>query len=140
VTAEEPREEAAPAEAPLTLERPSWRRLRRFLPLFIAAGVAAIGWVLLPHVPHDREIELKIKDPATIVGVEMGWSASSEAVHGGTWRYEAGKAPAAIFSHVSLPDGRYEVDVEVHRQGAPDDTWKRSVDLEKVEHLTLRVP
>jgi hypothetical protein len=127
----------AAAAAPPKPQNRGWRRVA---PLFLVAAVAAIGWILLPKLPHEREIELKVKDPASVVSVEMSWASKGDAVHGGSWRFDAGKAPPALFSKLSLSDGRYEVDIEVRRAEGPLESWHRSIDLEKVEHMTLRVP
>jgi hypothetical protein len=140
-------EAAAPDEAPLPNEPPQderppvrERRFRRFTPLLLIAGAVAVVSILFPKMPHDREIELKVADPGSVVAVDMSWSADAEPIHGGTWRFAPGKAPAALFSTVSLPDGRYDLDVTVSRAAGDRESWRRSVALEKVEHMTLRVP
>ena len=37
-------------------------------------------------------------------------------------------------------DGRYDLDVLVSRADGASQPWHRSVELEKADHLTLRVP
>jgi hypothetical protein len=137
----EPAPEPAPEPEPEPAPEPRGQsRWRRFTPLLLVAAAVAVGSILLPKLPREREIELKVADPASIVSVDVSWSAGDEPIHGGTWRFSPGKAPAAVISRVSLPDGRYDVDVRVSRVEGDPQSWHRSVDLEKVEHMTLRVP
>src|SRR5690349_13988603 len=84
--AEQPSSDAGhPADA----ERSIPARARRFAPLVLLAGAAAAAATLLPHMPHERTIELRLPSAATVVGVEVTWTSTEngEAVQGSSWRF-----------------------------------------------------
>lgn len=124
--APEPLPEAAPEAAdsgatqpaqgpPEPVVRPS--ATRRFAPLVLLAGAAAAAFTLVPHLPKERQIELRLDEVASIVDVELSFarSADGEPVQGNSWHFGAGRAPASLTTSVNLPDGRYEVDISVQR-------------------------
>jgi hypothetical protein len=107
-------------------------RFRRFAPLLLLAGGLGATLVVAPKLPHDREIELRITDPASVVQVDLQWLSPSDAeevIQGGSWRFSRGSAPRSIVSKVSLPDGRYDLDVLVRRTDGADASHRRSLTL-----------
>ncbi len=133
-------DEAPPPAETSAPEQPATSRWRRFTPLLLVAGAVAVVTILVPKLPREREVELKVADPVSVVSVDVSWSTGAEPIHGGTWHFAPGKAPAALTSKVTLPDGRYDLDVVVGRADGASQPWHRSVELEKADHLTLRVP
>lgn len=115
-------------------------RYRRFAPLILIAGAIGAGIALLPHLPRERKVELRLEDTAAIVEVDLSVSRSSdgEQVHGGAWHFAPGSAPASIRTSMSLPSGRYEVDVTVDRP--PDRrTIHRVISLDDGDEITIPV-
>lgn len=98
--------------------RPRWRRLA---PLVLLGGAAAAVVSLLPHVPHERQVEFQLEDPSTVVGLDVSWTdlendkSSDDTLQEGRWNFAAGSAPRALVTTVRLPDGNYEVDVTIKR-------------------------
>jgi hypothetical protein len=107
---------AQPAQGPpAPAARPS--ATRRFAPLLLLAGAVAGAFTLVPHLPKERQIELRLDEASSIVDVELSFASSSdgEPVHGTSWHFDAGRAPTSLTTSVNLPDGRYEVDISVQR-------------------------
>jgi hypothetical protein len=109
--------EPPPPVAPLS-------RLKRFSPFLLVAGLIAAAVLLIPHVPRERRIELRIEDPATVIGVELSWSAvdaaqrnEGDALEGARFRFEPGQAPALIKAPAHLADGRYALELSLERVG-----------------------
>jgi hypothetical protein len=89
----------------------------RFAPLLLVAGAIAAAITLIPHLPKERRLELRLDDVSSIVDVELSVASASngEPVQGNAWHFSAGSAPASLSTAVNLPDGRYEVDITVQR-------------------------
>jgi hypothetical protein len=90
---------------------------RRFAPLMLVAGAIAAASILVPHFPEERRVDLRLDDASSIVAVELSVARASdgEPVHGNTWHFLEGSAPASLSAAMNLADGRYEVDVTVQR-------------------------
>ncbi len=105
----------------------------------MAAGGLLAAAIYLPKVPHAHAVDLKLDDPATITSVELSWAPrGGEAMAGASWRFEAGKAPGSLPSTVSLPDGRYELEIDVSR-GAEREAVHRQITLGEAERITVRL-
>lgn len=131
---------AAEPEPSIAPEQPR-RSLPRRLALFIlAAGAVASASVLIPNVPRERRVELRLDAPATIVGVSVEWvpsrAAVEEAVHGATWHFSAGSAPPSVITTVHLPDGPYDLHVLVERAERTDEV-RRSLTLGDVDQIAV---
>lgn len=115
-------------------------KLRRFAPLLLLAGGAGAAYVLGPHVPRERTVELRLENAATITGVDVAWAPSdtSDAVQGGAWHFAPGKAPPSIDTPVRLPDGRYALDVTVER-GPERESFHRVITLGEGDRITVRL-
>lgn len=113
--APEDRDEARPEEGRETkAPRPA---ARRFAPLILLAGAVAAAVTLVPHLPRERRLELRLDEVSSIVGVELSVTDESDGapLQGNAWHFAAGSAPASLHTAVNLPDGRYLVDITVQR-------------------------
>ena len=115
--------EAGPPSAPPPPPPPP-SRLKRFSPFLLVAGLIAAAVVFIPHVPRERHVELRLDDPATVVGVELSWSAldaternEGDPLEGARFHFEAGQAPALVKAPAHLADGRYALDLSLERVG-----------------------
>jgi hypothetical protein len=113
-------------------------RLRRLAPLVLVAGALISVLSIAPHLPRDRQVELRFEEPTSIIGVSVDWTSSSEEpVQGGSWRFAAGTAPRSLATKVRLPNGAYEVDIRIDRVDRVQ-TVKRSIPLGDAD--TIAVP
>jgi hypothetical protein len=117
------------------------RSLRdRVMPVLLVAGAAVAAFLLVPEVPHAHEVALRLQDPVTVTGLEVAWAPAGanpgDAVRGGSWRFAPGQAPAKVDTHVSLPDGRYELQVLVER-GDERETLRKTLTLGGADHITV---
>lgn len=116
---------------------------RRVATLALVGGGALAAYLLGPHVPRDRTVQLRFESAATVTGVEVAWTPSREAgarepdaLQGAAWRFGAGTAPARLDMPVRLPDGRYRLDVTVVR-GAEQEQFQRPITLGDSDHMTV---
>ncbi len=119
--------------------------MRRLAPLILVAGLLVGGSILLPQLPKEREIELRIDDAATVVGLDVAWTdasgrASGEgtSLHGSSWRFAPGTAPRSLVTRVSLPDGSYALEITVDRT-LGHGSERRSIDLGDADRITLPI-
>lgn len=101
---------------------PAPSRLKRFSPFLLVAGLILAATQLIPHVPRERRVELRLDDPATVLRVEVAWSAIDaqernvgEPLEGASFRFEPGTAPALLRAPAHLADGRYALDARLER-------------------------
>lgn len=129
-----PEPEPEPSPKPRS-SRPARSSFARLALLVGALGAAA---VILPRLPRERQIDFRLEDAASIVGIELAWSheEGGEAVQGGSWHFAPGHAPRSLTTTVHLPNGRYVVDVAVERTGGRDDLH-RVIDLTSTDHVTI---
>lgn len=113
---------------------------KRLAPLLLALGVVVAALVVVPQVPKERTVVLRLGDAASVTGVDVTWSpaekADGEAIRGAAYHYPAGRAPAEIIAPVHLPDGRYALDVTVER-GAGRDTFHRVITLGAADRIAV---
>lgn len=131
--------ERATTPAPMSLLNDRTRR--RLAPLLLVLAVVGAGYVVAPHAPRERSVELRLDEPSTITAVEVAWaraSAVDEAVHGGSWRFAPGHAPATLGTHVKLPSGRYLLDVTIER-GTERAAVQRAIDLADSDRVSVRL-
>lgn len=119
--------------------------LKRIAPLLLVSGAGLSAFVLIPTLPRERHVELRLDDPATVVGVRLDWEVTSQRsaaspdtgpIHGASWRFPPGSAPSSVAMTVRLPDGAYDLDVLVERVGSAE-TVHRSVKLGDADHVTI---
>jgi hypothetical protein len=119
---------------------PTPSRIRhRWAPLLLVAAAGGAAFVVVPHVPREHVVALRLDDAASVTGVDVDWtpiSGDSEATQGGVWHFVAGKAPGELSSSVRLPDGRYELDVTVER-GPARQAFHRTITLGDADRITV---
>lgn len=138
-------EPSAPEETPTHTSSPASplrARLRRFAPLVLLAGAALSITSIIPRIPRERHLELRLDEPSSIVGVYLDWApsdrAGDEPLQGSTWRFAAGSAPRLLPVVVRLPDGSYALEIRVERVGHTQ-TVRRSITLGEAERITVPV-
>lgn len=91
--------------------------LKRFAPIALVLGAVAIVVGVVPKAPHDRDVELRLTDPASVTRVEIAWFEEGAAapLRTGVWRFERGKAPASLSTRFQGADGRYVVETAIDR-------------------------
>jgi hypothetical protein len=111
---------------------------RRILPVALVLAGAGAGLLLLPELPREHRVTLRLSEPASVTGLELAWSAlgSPEAVRASSFTYAPGHAPRTVETRVSLPRGRYEVDILVER-AALHEEFHRTVELGDADSITL---
>jgi hypothetical protein len=120
---------------------------RRFAPLLLLAGAAGAAFVVLPSVPHEHHVDLRLDDAASVTGVDVAWTstaaaathatlADEEALRGVSWHFQAGRAPATLGAAVTLPDGRYALDVTVQR-GTEAESFHRVLTLGDADSIAV---
>jgi hypothetical protein len=104
------------ATTPVADERSSWRR--RVARVVFVGGFIAAALVLHGRVPADQELVFRLEDDAASVReIEATWTPEGEReASGGVELRFDDRAPRSVRHRVSLPNGRYEVAVEVVRQ------------------------
>jgi hypothetical protein len=122
------------------------RRLTRLAPLLLIAGAVAAASFVVPRVPHQHHVVLRLHAPETVTGVDLAWRPLPEgpgstlppqdATQGGSWHFAAGAAPATINTQVTLPDGRCELEVVVER-GAAHEDLHRVVSFGDADDITV---
>lgn len=99
---------------------------------------------ILPRIPRERHLELRLDEPSSIVGVHLDWTDSSaptpsdEPLQGSTWRFTPGSAPRLLPATVRLPDGSYAVEIRVDRIDQTQ-TVRRSITLGEADRITVPV-
>jgi hypothetical protein len=104
--------------------------LRRFAPLALLVPAVAAAATLKPHWPKDQSIRYELGAAAPRVDeLEARWAPAREGqrtANSGddpdcardvTFRYAPGHAPATIAHTPRLPDGDYDVEVELRATG-----------------------
>lgn len=120
--------------------------MRRIAPLLLVVGLVVGVGPLLQRLPQEREIELRLEDAASVVGLDLSWiDADSSGAQGGgdalqasSWRFAPGTAPRSLRTMVRLPSGAYSVEITVSRtQGSG--TTRRSITLGEADRVTLPI-
>ena len=111
----------------------------RYARLALLVGALGAATVILPRLPRERQIDFRLEDTASIVGIELAWSredGDGEAIQGGSWHFAPGQAPRSLTTTVHLPNGLYAVDVTVERTDRRDDLH-RLIELAGTDHVTI---
>jgi hypothetical protein len=103
--------------------------------LLAAAGAASL---LFPKLPREHTVTFRVADPASVTGLQLAWSAlgSAETVQATSLRYVAGRAPPLVETRVSLPSGRYELDILVEREAVHEE-FRRTIELGDADAITV---
>lgn len=119
-----------------------WASLRhRAAPLLLLAGGALAATYVLPQVPHERTVTLRLDDAPSVTGIDVSWTPVGEGrpadpMQGATWRFAQGKAPRALDTPVRLAEGRYTLDVMVTR-GSQREEIRRTIILRDSDRVTI---
>ena len=122
---------------------------QRFAPLILVSGVIASAFILIPRLPRERRVELRLEDASTIVGVQVDWLASSrralapdaaeaDPVQGASWHFSEGAAPPSVIAKVHLPDGPYDLEIVVERIGRTD-IVHRAITLGDADQIAIPI-
>ncbi len=104
----------APVAAPHALQRVGRRPL-----LIVAAGVVLAVALASPKVPRDQRLRVLLGPRARATrAVRLTWytrtsESAGEALREATFNYDREGAPEALIQALRLPDGDYDVDVEI---------------------------
>jgi hypothetical protein len=111
---------------------------QRIVPVALVLAAAGAASLLLPSLPHEHHITLRVADPASVTGVELGWCTlgGAETVQATSLRYAVGRAPSLVETRVSLPNGRYELSVLVEREATHED-FRRTIELGDADAITV---
>jgi len=121
--------------------------MRRVAPFVLIGGLLVATAPLVPRIPKERDVELRLEDATTVIGLDLAWidaqpgdaqGQGEEALQASSWRFAPGAAPRSIHTTVRLPDGAYGVEITVARpQGS--DSIRRSITLDDAERITLPI-
>jgi hypothetical protein len=126
-----------PAAAPE--RRPARTRIARLVALAgVLAVVLASRELVLPLVPADHAVDLRLDSPQEVVGLDIRWSApgSDEDIATTSLRFSPGQAPASAQVGVRLPDGEYDVAITIERVARVDST-RRRIALRDAARVTI---
>lgn len=120
--------------------------MRRIAPLLLAVGLVVGVGPLLQRLPQEREIELRLEDAPTVVGVDLAWidedssgaQDEGDTLQTSSWRFAPGTAPRSLRTRVRLPSGAYSVEITVSRT-AGSGTTRRSITLDEADRVTLPI-
>lgn len=120
--------------------------MRRIAPLLLAVGLVVGVGPLLQRLPQEREIDLRLEDAATVVGLDLAWinadsseaQGEGDALQASSWRFTPGTAPRSLRTRVRLPNGAYSVEITVSRT-VGGGTTRRSITLGEADRVTLPI-
>ena len=114
---------------------PNRRGLTRLLPkLLLGAGVVLLASQLLPRLPRDQPLVLRLRQSTNVERIAARLSRDGdEELAAGFTLYFKGGAPRRVAHTLSLPNGRYRMEVDLRlRQangGTAETTLSRRVNL-----------
>lgn len=115
--------------------------------MLLAVGGVLAASIVLPTLPREREIHLRLEEPASITGLEMTWapaapsrsaSSGAEPIAGSSWRFAAGAAPGRVMTTVRLPDGAYDLAIAVRRTDGTRSS-QRTVTFDDTDSVTVPI-
>ena len=112
------------------LFRDLWGRRRLVAPIVLGAAVLVVGSQIAGAMTHDTDVDFDLgTDHADVTEARVGYVLDGEEMHGAVLTWAAG-APEHVRHQVSLPGGRYDVEIEL-RGAAGTIRW---------EHRAMTVP
>ena len=105
--------------APEQSEAPRAPRLRSaYKRVLVAAGVAVLGWQLLPHVPHDQTVIFALGSGASHISqLEVLWEAQGRDHEGRLVMNFPRPPPERLVRQFRLADGEYEFRISARLAG-----------------------
>lgn len=111
--------------APEPGRSPLAARLGRRPVLFAAAGVALLAAYARPKVPRDQRLRVLLGARARGArSLRIAWSTDGDPLREATLAFPGG-APDIVTHEVRLPDGEYDVEVEIDTQEGRSAARKR---------------
>lgn len=111
--------------------------VRRYAPLLLAAAALGAYLALRPKLPHEHDIAFQLGQAAPeVTTLDVSWTdaraPAGEAALGSTLHFAAGTAPRTVHTRVRLPDGPWDVDIQVERGKSMETTRiQRRVNLDE---------
>jgi hypothetical protein len=104
----------------------------------VLAVVLAARSLVIPLVPVDHDVEMRLESPQDVVGLDIRWSApgSGEDLTTTSLRFPPQQAPSSVQASVHLPEGAYDVTITVERVSRVDST-RRHVTLGDASRVTI---
>jgi hypothetical protein len=113
---------------------------RRIASIVFALGCASLLLTILPAMPQDRGVELRLPESAAVTAVELTWlSPEGDPLQGTSLRYAPGSAPSLWTLQTQLPEGDYTVEATVQR-GTARASMRQFVRVKGDEPITLSLP
>src|SRR5690606_28107010 len=98
-----------------------WRR--RLARLLLVGGIALAATQLLGGIPKEQELVVRLQTPVAVRTLNATWfDTEGQEVGGVTLHFPAGRK-RTIRHHVELPDGSYEIHVELELLDAESPDW-----------------
>lgn len=113
-------------------------KARPYARLLLVAGAIAAGATLMPHLPHERRLALRLEDAKHVVGVELSVMRLGEGdpLQGGVFHFAEGTAPASVETTLNLPEGKYDLEVTVE-DTAGKRSFRRVLSVSDSDRITI---
>jgi hypothetical protein len=99
-------------------EAPAWRA--RFARLLLFGGLAVAVVALLPSVPREQVLLIRLQERELVRELRASWSTPAEGESGGGFTLHFSEAaPHTVRHTVSLPNGSYVFDIAVDHAESP---------------------
>lgn len=112
-------------------------RRRRFAPLFLLLGLVVVGKFAYQELPRDQELRYLLPGP-NVESLRVTYTAEGELV-GGLERHFPGEAPEVVGHTPSLAAGRYDLAIELVREGGGITHLERHIELPSDGPLRIRL-
>jgi len=95
---------------PAPSDAPRIPRIRSaYTRILVAAGVALLGWQLVPHVPHDQTVIFALgKGAAQVAQLEVLWEAEGQPGEGRLVLNFPSSPPERLVRQFRLANGEYD--------------------------------
>jgi hypothetical protein len=119
---------------------PPRRWTRRVAPLLLVGGILVAGAVAFRGLPKERQVELRLEDPTSIVAIDVAWIEPGDetTLGGSSFRFAPGAAPRSVPMTARLPDGTYTLEITVD-SAAGHQTTRRSIKFDDAGRITVPV-
>jgi len=135
-------DEPEPSPTETTTPEKWWKDRAKLARLVALAGVLAVVLtgksLVLPNLPSEQAVEMRLESPQDVIGLDIRWSApgSDEDITTTSLRFSPGQAPSLVPAAVRLPDGAYDVAITVERVSRVDST-RRRITLGDASRVTI---
>lgn len=135
-------DEPEPSPTETTTPEKWWKDRAKLARLVALAGVLAVVLtgksLVLPNLPSEQAVEMRLESPQDVIGLDIRWSApgSDEDITTTSLHFSPGQAPSLVPAAVRLPDGAYDVAITVERVSRVDST-RRRITLGDASRVTI---